>query len=261
MSALSYAQFSKIITLIDAYWDCFSVYFPPKPLWTAKLQEVAQIRHRVAHFRVGHEDDLARVKQFLRDIDKGFWRFCTSYNEMHPILPQTSDPVAEHFLPLDPLPWGEFESGKWAQVGFRDKSLPVGLSVRAQRRPWAGNALEAGKPGHLYDLYLFAQDGRGFDLKLFLERTEPRHKHLVHFCLDHDGASVRLTVPSVLGAEPVIELVQYLYDAALNATRRGRSPGAGSPDTLADTWPEYVIGPRNPLTFLDAEMPCSFFAV
>jgi hypothetical protein len=28
---------------------------------------------------------------------------------------------------------------------------------------------------------------------------------------------------------------------------------------LADEWPEYVLGPSNPLTFLDPEMKCSFF--
>lgn len=54
MNALSYAQLSKLIALVDNHWDCFASYFPPKSLWTAKLQEVTQIRHRVAHFRVGH---------------------------------------------------------------------------------------------------------------------------------------------------------------------------------------------------------------
>lgn len=71
-----------------------------------------RIRHRVAHFRSLHRDDLARVTQFLRDIDSGFWRFCTSYNDPRPVLPQSNDPVVEHFLAFDLLPWGETGAGK-----------------------------------------------------------------------------------------------------------------------------------------------------
>ncbi len=261
MNALSYAQLSELVALISGYWDCFAGYFPPKALWEAKLQEVSQIRHRVAHFRVGHFDDLARLKQFLRDVDKGFWHFCTSYNDADPILPQSSDPIAKHFLPLDPLPWAEFEPGKWAQIGFRDKSRPVGLSVRVQRRPWATYPLRVGEPGYLYDFYLFGQDGRSFDLRYLMTRTQARHKHLVHLCLESDGASIRLTVPSVLGEETVIDLVQAFYDAAMNAVRQGRILDADGMNALANTWPEYVLGPSNPLTFLDSDMPCSFFDI
>jgi len=261
MNALSYAQLSELIALVDGHWDCFAGYLPPKALWTAKLEEVSQVRHRIAHFRVGHADDLARVKQFLRDLDKGFWHFCTSYNDRNPILPQNSDPVAKHFLPLDPLPWGEFQPGKWAQIGTRDKSLAVGLSVCALRRPWATEPLKDGGPGYLYDFNLFAQDGRGFDMRDLLDRTQRWHKHLVHLCIESDGASIRLTVPTVLGTESVIDLVQAFYDAALNAARHHRMLDEHAMDALASAWPEYVLGPSNPLTFLDPEMPCSFFHV
>ena len=56
----------------------------------------------MAHFRLGHEDDLARALQLLRDLDRGFWTFCTSYNDAQPILPASNDPVVQHFLDLDP---------------------------------------------------------------------------------------------------------------------------------------------------------------
>lgn len=257
MNALSYAQLSKLTDLIAANWDCFAVYLPPRDLWEAKLKEVAQIRHRVAHFRVGHVDDLPRLQQFLRDIDKGFWTFCTSYNDMNAIIPQDTDAVAKHFLPLDPLPWVEIEEKTWAQVGFRDKSLPVGLSVRSQRRPWCHAPLEPGKPGHLYDFYMFAQDGRAFDLPNLLARTRTRHQHLVHLCLDNMDNAIRFTIPSVLGAAEIIDITQFIYDEAIYACRRSPLP---PPTELADAWPEYVIGVSNPLTFLAPDMPCAFFA-
>lgn len=262
MNALSYSQLSRLIALIDAHWDCFANYLPPRSIWTAKLQEIAQIRHRVAHFRTGHVDDLSRLKQFLRDIDKGFWRFCTSYNDAEPVLPQSSDPVTAHFLPLDPLPWVEFEEKKWAQIGMRDKSMPVGLSVRAQRRPWASKPLKPGEPGHLYDFYMFAQDGRGYEMKRLLERTQPLHKYLVHLCLHSDVASIRFTLPSLLGSDAIIACVEAFHDAATNAVRRGRDTlDPEGMNALAAAWPEYVLGPENPMTFLAPEMDCSFFNV
>ena len=96
-------------------WTLFEPYLPPQNLWDAKMEELQQIRHRVAHFRVGHEDDQRRVKQVLRDIDDGFWRFCASYNEHHPVLPASKDPIMRRFLHLDPFPWTKCRDGAWAQ--------------------------------------------------------------------------------------------------------------------------------------------------
>jgi hypothetical protein len=262
MNALSYSQLSKLIALVDAHWACFTGYLPPQPLWTAKLQEITQIRHRVAHFRVGHSDDLARVKQFLRDLDKGFWRFCTSYNDADPVLPQTSDPVTAHFLPLDPLPWVEFQERQWAQIGMRDKSLPVGLRVGVQRRPWVSQGLKPGAAGYVYDFHMWAQDGRGFEMKRLLDETQPLHKHLIHLCLGSDVASIRFTVPSLLGPDLIIMIVEGIHAAAVNLVRRGREElDPEGMNALAREWPEYVLGPENPLTFLGPGMECSFFNV
>ena len=79
----SYLQLSNLANTISSNWRLFELYLPPKKIWDAKLLEVKQIRHRVAHFRLGHEYDLNRVDQLLRDVDQGFWWVCTSYNEEH----------------------------------------------------------------------------------------------------------------------------------------------------------------------------------
>lgn len=93
MHALSYAPLSQLTNLVRDNWSCFEPYLPPRPLWDAKLSEISQIRHRSAHFRIGHADDYSRLHQYLRDIDHGFWTFCTSYNHGHPVLPPSGDAV------------------------------------------------------------------------------------------------------------------------------------------------------------------------
>lgn len=261
MNALSYSQLSKLLELIGDHWECFDPYLPPPDLWKAKLTEVSQIRHRIAHFRQGHADDYVRLLQFLRDVDQGFWSFCTSYNNLQPVLPQSDDPVTEHFLDLDPLPYGEFKSGHWARVGFVDKSQVIAMTVHVLRRPWAEPVRPvAGVPGYLYDFSLRANDGRRFDYEALLERTERLHPHLVHIGLDQFEQSLRLTIPAVLGAEAIIKLLEEMLEAARGAVSRGRNPVAPAADELAATWPEYLLGPRDPLNYLDPHMPCSFFS-
>jgi hypothetical protein len=78
---LSFSSLTELSSIIEARWDLFSPYLPPKYIWSAKLSEVEQVRHRVAHYRYGNSADSARVVNFLRDIDHGFWHFCTSYND------------------------------------------------------------------------------------------------------------------------------------------------------------------------------------
>ena len=84
---LNFVQLSELRRVIKDTWPQFAPYLPPLHLWEAKLEELLAIRHRIAHFRTLHRDDLRRVVQVLRDIDNGFWRFCTGYNNPLSILP------------------------------------------------------------------------------------------------------------------------------------------------------------------------------
>jgi hypothetical protein len=260
MNALSYAPLSKLAQLIEAHWSCFEAYFPPLELWQAKLKEISQIRHRIAHFRVGHADDYPRVLQFLRDIDRGLWTFCTSYNDARPILPQSDDVVTAHFLHLDPLPWREFDTKKWARVGRTDKSAVIGMTVEVLTRPWATLANQIdGTAGHFYDIRLMAHDRRKFDYGKFLDRSRHLHNHVAHLCLSSFEETFRLTVPAVLGSARVIELIDAFLEIARYNVRRSASVIEGQADSIAAEWPEYVLGPSDPLTFLDPEMKCAFF--
>jgi hypothetical protein len=262
MIRVSYSQLSKLAELVGKYWNCFAPYLPPRDLWDAKLKEVLQIRHRVAHFRTGHADDYARLLQFMRDIDRGFWTFCTSYNNAHPILPPSKDPVTAHFLHLDPLPWAEVEPNTWGRFGSVDKSLVIGMTVAVQCRPWETWRTKVdGVSGFLYDLVLTAHDDRKFDYSRFLKQTTSFHFHLVHVCLATFENSVRFTIPALLGSAKVIEIVQEAVEIAGRTVNRSRNPIAPPPQAVADEWPEYVLGPKNPLTFLDPGMKCSFFTV
>ena len=236
---------------------------PPENIWLAKLEEVGQIRNRIAHFRSGHADDHPRILQFLRDLDRGFWTFCTSYNNAQPILPATDDRVTAHFLPYDPFPWTETSENKWVRIGHANSSMVLSVTVEVLRRPWAERCPSVdGAAGYLYDVNIFARNGREFDYPQFLEGTANFHRHVVHVCLSSPGNSVRLTIPALLGSKDIISMVERAMEIAGYTVDRGSSWRLihHSVQALADQWPEYVLGPENPLTFLTPGMECTFFA-
>jgi len=261
---LSYITFKELTRQISDNWSAFSCYLPPQNIWGAKLEEVGQIRNRVAHFRRGHGDDHPRVLQLLRDLDRGFWTFCTSYNNPQAILPASHDPVTAHFLKHDPFPWTNTGDNEWVRIGHAPRDMVLSVTVEVLRRPWAEIASSVdGTAGYLYDVHLGARDGREFDYPSYLKNTARIHPRLVHLCLYNTANTVRLTIPALLGAQDIINLVEEALEVARYAVYRGaRShPGYQTVQGLADQWPEFVLGPENPLTFLSPDMPCTFFDV
>ncbi|WGZ90030.1 MAG: Swt1 family HEPN domain-containing protein [Candidatus Thiocaldithrix dubininis] len=262
-SPLSYLSFGELQKLIKNNWEIFSPYLPPQNIWDAKLEEIDNIRNRIAHFRSLHEQDLNRVLQFLRDIDQGFWRFCTSYNDSFTVLPADNDSVTNKFADLDPFFPKQIDEKRWVTVGHAPPDLLYIVSIRVIRRLWCDTSDKIeGTPGYLYDLNIVIRGQRQYDYKRFLSASKKLHSKFVHICLDHQSNSIRITIPANYGSEEVINIIEQLIEI----TEHTIIPSRGIVDIddtsvkkLADEWPEYVLSPKNPLTFLDSEMPCSFF--
>ncbi len=260
---LSYAQLSELHRIITENRRLFDPILPPQKIWDGRMEEIEQVRHRIAHFRQVNEHDLDRVIHLLRDIDKGFWKFCTSYNDIHHVLPQTEDPVVAHFFPLDLLPFAEIEPSKWAQVGSIPQNAWFGVSVATTLRPWAtwGRPV-AGREGLFYDvtIYLRGFRRRHFDYPQWLKNTQRLHKHIAHICLDHQANEIRMTIPAILGERPVIDILEQMIDMARSCAYPGEWPAyKGTIKHRAAAWPEYVLEPQHALTLLTSDMPCSIF--
>ncbi|MBY3347705.1 Swt1 family HEPN domain-containing protein [Rhizobium laguerreae] len=273
-SKLSYILFSNLQRTISKHWHLFREYLPPKDIWKARLSEVDQIRNRVAHFRNGHEGDLHRVRQLVSDVDTGFWHFCTSYNNPIPILDPSEDAVARRFAALDPFPWAEVEPNTFARIGHAPRDLSMAVTVGMLRRPWLRAQQPQsimGRAGFLYDVSLDARNNRIFDYPAFLRSTRHLHMNICHICLDVTRATIRLTVPSIAGRAVVLPLLDNLVETAQRTLRPNFGPrhfedfdaevsaARLAVDRIALEWPEYVLGPSNPLTFLDPSMRCKFF--
>ena len=263
---ISYVTFGDLQRTIENHWNLFATYLPPQDLWVAKLEEISQIRNRVAHFRLGHNDDLERVLRFMRDVDQGFWRFCTSYNDASPVLPPSKDPVVNRFQHLNQFPYVKIGTRKWAMAGIADPKAILTVAINVLQRPWQTNrptGRVSTQAGFLYDIVIVGRGEHSFDYSRFLQDTQPLHGDLVHICLDSFNASVRVTIPTILGTRVVNKSTQALLDWVPNSLRRSQGKGDRSDEVqrLAGEWPEYVLGPKNPLCFLGPDVPCSFFTV
>ncbi len=263
-SPLAYKTLGELCDIMKDHrnWALFETYFPPKSLVEAKLMELFQVRHRVAHFRRPHRDDLGRVEQFLRDIDQPFWRFTTSYNRNYPITPASTDLVAERFIEDDQYPWMEVSTQTWTRLGRKDLRARFWLTIERTIRPWVdkaslGNPIGPA-PGVLYDIEFRALDQGMIDYDRVLSRTKHLHHRCVHIILNNPCNLLRLTFPSVLPVDEIIETVSEFREQVLRSIGLLRQHDDEA-ERIAAKWPEYVLSPSNPLAFLCPDMPCTFF--
>lgn len=261
---LSYLTFNDLLKTVSKHRRLFAPYLPIRSVWDARIEEVSQIRNRVAHFRQGHDGDLSRVKQLLADIDKGIWHFCTSYNDPQPIYPPSRDKVAREFLDLDPFPWTRAgRDNTLVRVGHAPQDMVMSVTVEMLRRPWLKSRLPAqiaGKYGYLYDITLCARNHRAFDYMNVLSNTKGLHERCCHIFLDQYAGTMRLTLPAILGASNLTNTIRQFVEMAHHALRPSSGVlRAGEVDSIVQAWPEYVLGPNHPFSFLSSDMPCSMF--
>lgn len=263
---LSYLTFNGLLKTISKHRRLFAPYLPIRSVWDARIEEVSQIRNRVAHFRQGHDGDLSRVKQLLADIDRGIWHFCTSYNDPQPIYPPARDKVAREFLDLDPFPWTRTgEDDAIVRVGHAPQDMVMSVAIEKLRRPWLKSKPPtqiAGKYGYLYDVTLCARNGRAFDYANLLSNANSLHEDCCHILLDRHAGTIRVTLPAILGPATLTNTIRQFIEMARHAIRPSRSPfHAGGVDSVVQAWPEYVLGPDHPFSFLSPDMPCAMFDV
>jgi hypothetical protein len=278
---ISFSSFGTLRKVIAEEWDLFKVYLPPQNIWEARIQEVEQIRHRVAHFRRGHRDDLKRVVQLLRDLDDGAWKFYASFNSASSFSPPSNDsrdPVIYEFAYL--IPYRPAANIKYQGDGkFMGLRTVMELDIEVVCRPWKPpheGVGVVGIPGYVYDLRIVGLDSRKVDYEAFLEQTRDVHPHVIYFVLDTRQSWIRVMLPALLPQEKLIHITTRLIQTAstcLHRTRRlDHNEGMDERDEwydrqqakvqrIADSWPEYVIGPNHPIAILEPDTRATIFVV
>jgi hypothetical protein len=262
---LWFISFDSLLKVIfdPKHWKLFESYFTTKRLLRMRLEEILPIRNRVAHCRSLHAYDVDRLNQFIRDFDQGLWRFCTSYGDLY----QFTKALAKNDV------YSYF-------VAAKKENLNLFYSVRPyvrDRKP----KVQLG-PDFIYDFTINTRyPTRYFDYERILKFTRSLHRFVLHIMLDGSQHTLRVTFPSTLSSETIIEAAEGFAKVAHNAYNvfpLVAKPGEVEKDKVDETdyfreaeernrpfqeiasnWPHYVVPSSHPYTFLDRECPCSFF--
>ena len=138
------------------------------------------------------------------------------------------------------------------------------VSINSLRRWWAEKVeVIDGTPGYIYDLSIHLRDNKQFDYSKFLSEARKFKSDIIHICLDTFSTNVRVTIPAMIGSEKVCVIIDELIRLTENSMTLQRPINSDDQavQKFSEEWPEYIAGPKNPLTFLYPDMPCSFFNV
>lgn len=257
---LWFLSFDALLKIVfdQKTWPYFEPYLTTKTLLEARFTEISPIRNRIAHGRILHVDDVARLQQLLRDLDHGFWRFCTSYSDTYRDNFKT-DPVYKH---------------------FQESSQDIRVTVTNSRRPSLIKDPLAEK-GNLYH-FIFStgfDNPRFHDYEEILKNTASVHSQIIYFVMDTLQRNLSVSIPAVIGRDAVLETAELIYASCANCYTTWTycekiKEGLGSKSRvtpqnyeifqqpfaeIAAKWPHYVIPPGHAFAALDSGYSGSFF--
>lgn len=213
---LAYLDYSQLVAIIESQWELFSYALPEKRSWEGRQEDLKQIRHRIGHLRKPHSDDLGRVEQTLRDLERGAFIAYASYNRKGSPDPAVNvDPVTTGWIK------GQHETAQRLLRHARDR-YETTLNVHVSKRPWASwpDDLE-GAPGILWhaDFYMSPRTISGAALwrDTGLRLAKPL---LVHLLVDSPW-HVGFTFSAVDDAEQISDAIGDAFDALLLSTTAG----------------------------------------
>jgi hypothetical protein len=216
---LWFLSFDSLLKIVfdERLWPLYECYLTTKDLLEAKFSEVLPIRNRVGHNRALHEDDLDRLRRILRDLDQGFWNFCTSFNDTRPFIAELrTDSVYMNFQDRAGFDYAEVGPNEWALVG-NTLGMRQNVMVEYSYRP---SAEREGFPekGRLYH-FTFSQtagNNRSLDYRKIFEYTHRFHPMVVYMTMDSYQRTLRVSIPALYPVQEIIAAVEGFYYACGN---------------------------------------------
>lgn len=216
---LSYLDVGRLFPLLEANWHLVEPSLMNKDTLLARTSELLAIRHRLGHLRRPHSDDLNRLEQTLRDLEKGAFAAYASYNRDFQPDHTSVDPVVAAWIR---------EEHQTAQrlIQHADRQYDVVFRLSYTIRPYAtaptGNDPISGSAGLLWKatFHLRGQEVRPSALWRDSYLNRNARQLLVHMLLD--GGSVAFTFPAVDDSKRVADAIGEAFDAVLLSVRRRR---------------------------------------
>jgi hypothetical protein len=218
---LAYLDVNDLFDLIDEHWDLLQTSLIDGEVWRGRTKELRPIRHRIAHCRRPHVDDLSRIEQCLRDLEHGAFRAVTSFNDQRQPDADLDDPIVAAWVRRE-------HPDARRLVQHAELNYEVYFRLAYSRRPWSqGMRIKgtpiSGSPGYLWHA-TFIIRGDGFEVAdLWNDHDISRpitRNSIVYLCTDSPH-SVDISFAAVDDPEQIANSIGDCFDSVLNASRLG----------------------------------------
>ncbi|WP_166618258.1 Swt1 family HEPN domain-containing protein [Paraburkholderia madseniana] len=208
---LAYLDASLLLQLTHDQWQLFGLYLPAQKIWAGRIEELKQIRNRIGHCRRPHDDDLDRVEQTLRDLDRGAVRATSSFND------QSRPNVA----------WSDVLVRDWVHKGHpyahlidhATRQYDTSFRLAVSTRPWAQSPAThdtqlGARAGFVWHACWYFRGGRFFDLNQFWREIEDDKDCIMLVCAD-SPSSLQVSFSAVEDQSQVSDVIGRSFDSAL----------------------------------------------
>jgi hypothetical protein len=127
---LSYLDVFDLFNVLERHWDLFGHALIGQTVWRGRIRELRQIRHRIAHCRRPHPDDLGRVEQTLRDLEPGGVQAALAFNDREIPGTDLDDPVVDSWV-------RRAHPDARRLIDHAESSYDISFRLGFSCRPWA----------------------------------------------------------------------------------------------------------------------------
>lgn len=219
-ATLAYLDTGLLFQLLEANWELFSTSLLDLDVWRGRVVELADIRRRIAHCRRPHSDDLDRLEQSLRDLERGAFRALSRFNTQSLAENDREDPVARGWVA------GRHDDAI-RLIKHADRQYDVGFSLRHSRRPWApkrDKSPVSGNPGYLWHAHWILRQG-SLDLEGFWRDSylNDARDSIVFVCAPAPY-TIEISFPAVDDGVSIADAIGASFDTILTNMNRHREP-------------------------------------
>ncbi|MFJ6633324.1 Swt1 family HEPN domain-containing protein [Streptomyces sp. NPDC091376] len=213
---LSYLDVGRLFPLLEANWSLVERSLMNKEALMARASELLAIRHRLGHLRRPHPDDLSRLEQTLRDLEKGAFTAFAAYNREYYPGREIADPVVAAWV-REEHPTAK-RLIKHAQLQY-DVVFRLSYTIRPFATAPSDGAAISGGAGLLWraTFHMRGQEVRPSTLWRDSYLDLSARQLLVHMLIDH--GTVSFTFPAVDDSKRVADAIGEAFDAVLLSAR------------------------------------------
>jgi hypothetical protein len=216
---LAFVDVYQLFEIIDKEWHLFEPSLIGQREWHGRVDELRKIRHRMAHCRRPPGDDLNRLDQTLRDLEKGAYRALTSFTNKWRTYPGLDEPLV--------AAWIDGGHDRYGIVEHAAASYQTRFSIWGSQRPWArprpdGDKI-SGTPGHLWHAMWSGGNGplrlREWWEDSYLDVNDWREL-IVYVCTDGPG-DLSVSFAAVDDPTAIANAIEYCFEAILHHQEHG----------------------------------------